>query len=240
MLIFRAYAGQVNPFVENWDHICLTDVVGSPIFGKRSTGDRPRQSGDNTRQVTISTEGPTAGDNPWTDLPPPKLAVLASLFDRNLRCGNVTLIRSTHHSLLFIGDAINARDLRQLYDREVAAVVDLAANEPPAQLGRDLIYCRFPLHDDGSNSPHLLRAAIDCVRSLLLNDVRLLVACSAGMSRSPVVASAAVSLLTGASLDDSLSTIVQDSPHDVSPAFLSSVAEIHATMLGADVSQAGD
>ncbi len=64
-------AGQVNPFVENWDHICLTDVLGSPIFGKRSTGDRPRQSGDNTRQVTISTEGPTAGDNPWTDLPPP-------------------------------------------------------------------------------------------------------------------------------------------------------------------------
>ncbi|WP_404307580.1 protein-tyrosine phosphatase family protein [Neorhodopirellula lusitana] len=140
------------------------------------------------------------------------------------------MIRSTHYNLLLIGDAINARDLRQLYDRDISAVVDLAANELPAQLGRDLIYCRFPLHDDGSNSPELLRSAIDCVRSLLLNDIRTLVACSAGMSRSPVVASTAISLLTGVSLDDSLAAIVRDSPHDVSPALLSSVASVHAAM----------
>ncbi|WP_146535251.1 dual specificity protein phosphatase family protein [Rubripirellula reticaptiva] len=140
------------------------------------------------------------------------------------------MIRATHHNLLFIGDAFNARDLRQLYDHDIAAVIDLAANEEPAQLGRDHIYCRFPLHDDGSNCPQLIRVSIDCVRSLILSGARTLVACSAGMSRSPVVASAAISLMSSVSLDDSLAAIVLNAPHDVSPAFLSSVASIHATM----------
>jgi len=141
--------------------------------------------------------------------------------------------------MLFIGDAINARDLRQLYDHDIAAVVDLAANEEPAHLGRDHIYCRFPLHDDGSNCPQLIRISIDCVRSLLLSDARTLVACSAGMSRSPVVASAAISLISGVSLDDSLAAIVLSAPHDVSPAFLSSVAPIHAAMLISTAAQNG-
>ncbi len=149
------------------------------------------------------------------------------------------MIRATHHNLLFIGDAINARDLRQLYDQEIAAVVDIAANEEPAQLGRDHIYCRYPLHDDGSNCPQLVRVSIDCVRSLILSDLRTLVACSAGMSRSPVIASAAISLITGVSLDDSIAAIVLNAPHDVSPAFLSSVAFIHATMASSSVAQNG-
>jgi protein-tyrosine phosphatase len=140
------------------------------------------------------------------------------------------LIRTTHHDLLFIGDAINARDLRQLYDHNISAVVDLAANESPAQLGRDIIYCRFPLHDDGSNSPELLFAAIDCLRSLLLNRFSTLVACSAGMSRSPVVASAALSVISGVPFNDSLVNILRGVPHDVSPALVATVASIHAMM----------
>ncbi|KLU02732.1 hypothetical protein RISK_005028 [Rhodopirellula islandica] len=149
------------------------------------------------------------------------------------------MIRNTHHDLLLIGDAINARDLRQLYDRNISAVVDLAANESPAQLGRDIIYCRFPLHDDGSNSPQLIRTAITALYSLLTDGFPTLVACSAGMSRSPVIASAALSLICDCSLDDSLSEIVRDSPHDISPALLSSVASIHTTMIQSNVSQNG-
>ena len=141
------------------------------------------------------------------------------------------MIRATEHKWLFVGDAINARDLRQLYDHDIAAVVDLAANEPPAQLGRDHIYCRFPLHDDESNCPQLIGLAIGCVRSLILRDTRTLVACSAGMSRSPVVASAAISLVTGVSLDDSLAAVLLNAPQGVSPAFLSSFASIHAEMI---------
>jgi protein-tyrosine phosphatase len=141
------------------------------------------------------------------------------------------LIRATQHNLLFISNAIDARDLRQLYDRGIAAVVDLAANEEPAQLGRDHINCRFPLHDDGSNAPQLIWAAFECLRSLILNDFRTLAACSAGMSRSPVVASAAISLLSAVSLEDAIAAIILDAPHDVSPAFLTSVASVHAGMV---------
>ena len=154
-------------------------------------------------------------------------------------CCDAKLIRSTQHNLLFIGDAINSRDLRQLYDLDISAIVDLAANELPAQLGRDHIYCRFPLHDDGSNPPRLICAAIKCLRSLLLNDFRTLVACSAGMSRSPVIAAAALSLLNGDSLGDSLALIVRDAPHDVSPAFLSSVSSARAIVLPPTQTQTG-
>ncbi|KAA5535651.1 dual specificity protein phosphatase family protein [Roseiconus nitratireducens] len=143
------------------------------------------------------------------------------------------MIRAVDSDRLFIGDAISARDLRQLYDLELTAVVDLAANELPAQLGRDLVYCRFPLHDDGSNSEHLIRSALDCITSLIHNAHRTLVACSAGMSRSPVLAAAAISLLSREPLDAVLTRIVADSPHDVSPALFSSVASIHATLMDA-------
>lgn len=122
---------------------------------------------------------------------------------------------------------MSARDLRLLYGLEMRAVVDLAACEPPAQLGRDLIYCRFPLHDDGSNSEQLLCSALDCIASLIRNGHRTLVACSAGMSRSPVMAAAAISTLTKEPLADALTRIVAGGPRDVSPAFFAAVASSH-------------
>ena len=136
------------------------------------------------------------------------------------------MIRNVYSGLLFIGDAASARDLRLLYDSKLNAVVDLAVSEPPAQLGRDLICCRFPLHDDGSNSSLLLLTARHVITTLIQRNHRTLVACSAGMSRSPVMAAAAISVLTKEPLVDALARVVADSPRDVSPAFLSSVAKI--------------
>lgn len=52
---------------------------------------------------------------------------------------------------LFIGHAGDLRDLRALHAAGIAAVVDLAANEPPATLTRDLAYCRLPLVDGPGN-----------------------------------------------------------------------------------------
>ena len=132
------------------------------------------------------------------------------------------MIRDVHHGLLSLGDAVSARDLKRIYDGGFAAVVDLAVNEPPAVLGRELIYCRFPLSDDGANDEAVLAAAILCVESLLARDVRTLVACSAGMSRSPVLAAAAVALRTGEPLAECLTRIAARAPVDVSPAFYAS------------------
>ncbi len=137
-----------------------------------------------------------------------------------------SLIRHYYLDRILVADAISARDLRQLYDRNIAAVVDLAANEPPAVLGRDLIYCRFPLHDDGSNDTGVLSAAIHCVADLLELSRPLVVACSAGMSRSPTIAAAAVALRTDEPFVDCLQRLTSGTPRDLSPAFVASVADL--------------
>ena len=95
-----------------------------------------------------------------------------------------------------------------------------AVNEPPAVLGRDIIYCRIPLSDDGANT------AIDCLCSFVRRDHRTLVACSAAVSRSPMITAAAVSILSGNSLTDSLMQITANAPHDVSPTVFSSSVSI--------------
>ena len=141
------------------------------------------------------------------------------------------MIRDAYNGLLYIGDAISARDLKQIYDHDIAAVLDLAGNEPPAVLGRDIIYCRFPLADDDSNDDAIVSAAIICLRSLMDRQIRTLVACSAGMSRSPLVAAAAVSLWCHDSLSDCLARITTNAPHDVSPTLYSSVNRVHAKLL---------
>ncbi len=76
------------------------------------------------------------------------------------------MIRAAYNLPLYIDDAITASDLRQVYDHDFAAVLDLAANEPPAVLGRDIIYCRFPLSDDDSNDDAIISLAINCLYSL--------------------------------------------------------------------------
>ena len=73
------------------------------------------------------------------------------------------MIRDVYKGLLYVGNALDARDLRSLYDTGIKAVVDLAINETPAQLGRDLIYCRFPINDGDGNSDAMIQIAIQTI-----------------------------------------------------------------------------
>ena len=50
------------------------------------------------------------------------------------------MISEIHADRSFLGNAMDARDLRLLYDNQIAAVVDLTVNELPAQLARDMVY----------------------------------------------------------------------------------------------------
>ncbi|MEQ8789854.1 MAG: dual specificity protein phosphatase [Pirellulaceae bacterium] len=102
-------------------------------------------------------------------------------------------MREIHPHLLWIGNALDARDSRALFDAEIEAVVDVAFEEPPATLPRQLIYCRFPLNDGGGNRAAILLHAVQCTVDLLAAGTRTLVACSAGMSRSPTIAAFALS-----------------------------------------------
>lgn len=100
----------------------------------------------------------------------------------------------------------------------VAAVVDLALNELPAQVPRELSYQRFPLVDGAGNPPWLLRAAVDAVAGLVRSGTPTLVFCAAGMCRSPAIAAAALARANGGTPADALALVTQSGPCDVSPA----------------------
>ncbi len=54
---------------------------------------------------------------------------------------------------LWLGHAGHVRDLRTVLAAGIVALVDLALDEPPASLTRELVYCRFPLVDGPGNPP---------------------------------------------------------------------------------------
>jgi hypothetical protein len=111
----------------------------------------------------------------------------------------------------------------------IEAVVELAIDELPAPLPRDLVHGRFPLVDGGGNPPWLLRAAVEMVAGLLRAGVPTLVCCGAGLSRTPAVAAAALATARGWPIDQGLLLITQSSPADVSPALWADVGSALGT-----------
>lgn len=142
------------------------------------------------------------------------------------------MIRPIYEDCLYLGNALDARNLSSLYDHQIVAVVDLAINESPAQLAREMIYCRFPVVDSGGNTDATLIAAIQCLVSLIRLKHRTLIACSAGMSRSPAVAAVALALITSRSPEECLVDIVTGAPHDVSPTLWTQLKSVYRYMQG--------
>lgn len=80
-----------------------------------------------------------------------------------------------------------------------------------------MIYCRIPLVDSGGNSDSTVKFAVQTVVDLLAAGKQTLVACSAGMSRSPAIAAAALAVTREADPDDVLSEIGDARSLEVSP-----------------------
>jgi protein-tyrosine phosphatase len=118
---------------------------------------------------------------------------------------------------LWIGHAGDGRDLRAILDAGIDAVVDLALGEPPIQATRELVYCRFPLVDGAGNSAWLVQAAIHSVVRLLKARVPTLIFCSAGLSRSPCIAAAALAAHLQREPAECLQFVTHEAPSDVSP-----------------------
>src|SRR3982751_458664 len=95
---------------------------------------------------------------------------------------------------LYLGHSGDTRDLRPLREQGIEALIDLALPDPPLAIGREVTYCRFPIEDGGGTPLWLIRAAIDTAASLIRSQTPTLIFCSAGMSRSPSIAAAALSL----------------------------------------------
>lgn len=118
---------------------------------------------------------------------------------------------------LWIGNVSDTDNPSQLLNMGISALIDLAYEELPPTLPRDLIYCRFPLIDGSENPVELLRAAIDVTAHFIRSETLTLVYCGAGMSRSPCVVAAALSTIREQPAEDCLMKLTEGVPHDVSP-----------------------
>ncbi|AMV24389.1 hypothetical protein VT84_08330 [Gemmata sp. SH-PL17] len=117
---------------------------------------------------------------------------------------------------LWVGSVADIRDLRGVLSAGIEAVVDLALNEPVATVTRELVYCRFPLVDGAGNPHWVLRAAVEAVAGFVRAGVPTLVFCGAGMSRSPTIAAAALSVASNRMPGECLELVTGTGPHDVS------------------------
>jgi protein-tyrosine phosphatase len=127
------------------------------------------------------------------------------------------LMRRIDGHQLWIGTARDARDIKAVLDAGIEAVVDLAALCEPVKPTRELVYLRFPLVDGEGNPPWLVSAAVHAVAELVRLRVPTLVACDGGMSRSVVIAAAAMGPVH-VSPDEALRLIAATGPADVHPA----------------------
>ena len=127
---------------------------------------------------------------------------------------------------LWIGNSLDARDVTAVLGFGITAIVDLAIEELPIQFPRDVVYCRFPLIDGSGNQPAILRAAMEATARFLASGTPTLVACGAGMSRSPAIVAAAMAATEGIELTDALESLTTGHPHDVSPSLLAEISSM--------------
>jgi protein-tyrosine phosphatase len=135
-----------------------------------------------------------------------------------------------HPYLLRVGNASDSDDVKALFDQRIRAVVQLAYEDPPIQLPRELIVCRFPLIDGPGNRAETLRLAITTLTELLREQMSVLVACSAGVSRAPAIAAAALARFTGKPLSACLREVAQYRHADIHPALYEHIEGVLSTL----------
>jgi protein-tyrosine phosphatase len=129
----------------------------------------------------------------------------------------IELMRQIHPFALWLGHAGDGRNSKLLLDTSIAAVIQLAAEEPVLQLPREIIYCHIPLLDGAGNDPSTLALAVHTVARCCSMQIPTLVCCGGGMSRSPVVTAAALALIHGEPAEKWLKHITLHRSCDVMP-----------------------
>jgi len=127
---------------------------------------------------------------------------------------------------LWIGHAADAQTIQEVFAKGIKAVVQLAAEERPAPLPRELIYCRFPLVDGAGNDAELLQLAIGSLARLLRIHMPTLVSCGGGLSRSPAIAAAALATNGEGSLEECLRMVANYQRMDLSPALWADIERV--------------
>lgn len=127
---------------------------------------------------------------------------------------------------LWIGNARDGRDARALFENRILAVADLAAEEVPAQLPRELKYFRIPLLDGAGNDQASLKIAVIVVAAHLQSGVGMLVCCGAVLSRSPAIASFAMAQWNDRLPIECLNEIRSCKALDISPALWNNLDQV--------------
>src|SRR3954465_13599226 len=113
---------------------------------------------------------------------------------------------------LWIGHAGDGGDYRHILDAGIAAIVQLAEEEPPLQPPRELVYCRFPLVDGAGNDRQGVYLALTTVANLRGRPVPTLVGCGVGLSRAPAIAAAALAMVFQEEPDACLKQVAEHHP----------------------------
>ena len=123
---------------------------------------------------------------------------------------------------LWVGASGDVKSLREFVNAGGRAVVEVA-HEVTGSLPRDLIVGRFPLDDGAGNDPQTIRMAVRFLAGLMNARIPALFVCGAGMSRSPSIAAAALSIVESRPFDECLVDITRNAASDVSPALWADV-----------------
>lgn len=135
-------------------------------------------------------------------------------------------MREVIPGVLWIGNAHDVRDVKGVLARGIAVVIDLAIEEPPIQFPREIVYCRFPLLDGEGNPAVLLQSAVDTTANSVKARQPTLVACSGGMSRSPIIVSAVLTIVHSLELNAAAERVTATGPCDFSPSLLNDIQKL--------------
>lgn len=122
-----------------------------------------------------------------------------------------------HPYPLWIGHAGDGQDAKTICQNGIEAVLQLATEEPTPILPREILQFRFPILDGEGNDHWKLELAVNSLSDLLRSQVPTLVCCSAGASRSPMIAAFAIAQIERWSPLQSTILIRGQHPTDVSP-----------------------
>ena len=116
---------------------------------------------------------------------------------------------------IFVGTESDAGDQSLLRKHGVDVVVSLTHSKPETG---DVTRVDIPMVDGPQNSQEAFAEAVETVIEHRKNDQSVLIHCSAGASRSPSVAAAAIAHLTGKDLNEGFNQIInqrsETDPHD--------------------------
>lgn len=131
-------------------------------------------------------------------------------------------------SLIWLANGLEVRDLELMGRQEAEAIVDLAYEESPIASLKSKIAIRVPLIDGEGNNRQHVRHAISMTVELVRSKTPFVIACSAGISRSPTILAAALSIVEECEIEEKLAFVNSKKRIGVSQIFLADVKKAMA------------